>query len=260
LLDTPLSDPVPAIRRRALDVLRERDPARFAERLRAACFDRSAAVREYAVFHLRKAGRLDPAALAAEARERIASRCGDLLGALGFLCDLDGDTPSPEIFELAEHPRGRIRFCAKRRLVAAHRRGGSVDPRLLDDPSPKIARRLIALLRARGVEPDLARIARRIEDSPNDAEACAWVNTLAAGKVWESLPHLVRLIGDRRSAVANRAREHVSAVTVRGFRGYVNPDAKLLDDLAESLRACGDPGASAVRDWVRAVTGRREWP
>lgn len=260
LLDVALGDPVPAVRRKALDGLRGRDPRRFAERLRTACFDRSGAVREYAVFHLREAGALDAAALADEARRRIAAGRDDLLGAVGFLCGFDGDAAAAEIAALAEHPRGSIRLCAKRRLIREHRYGDAPDVRLLDDPSPKIARRLIRLLRERGVEPDVARIARRVEDGPTDLEACAWLNTLAGSGVWAALPHLVRTMGDRRVAVAARARRHVDAILRGTFRAYVVPDARLLDQLAAALRDCRDARAGAVTAWVRAMTGRREWP
>lgn len=195
-----------------------------------------------------------------ESRERIAAGRGDILGALGFLCDLDGDTPAAGISELAEHPSARVRLCAKRRLIRSLRYGGPVDDRLADDPSPKVARCLIALLRANGVEPDLARIARRVEDTPTEVEACAWLNALAKGNLWQALPHLVRAMDDRRVAVAARARQHVDAVTRRTFRRYAAPDARPLEDLAAALRSCRDARAAAVTEWVRAVTGRREWP
>ena len=260
LLERALHDPVPGIRRRALEVVRVRRPTEFVARLRSACFDRSAVVRDYAVFHLRKSGALDAAGLAAEARERIASGRCDLLGALGLLSELDDATPGAEARALAAHPRGRVRLSAKRWLIRALGVDGPVDPLLADDPSPKIARRLISSLRTLGVEPDAARVARRVAESTSDVEARAWLGTLAAGGDWAALPHLVRAMDDPRDAVAAAAWEHVSAATKRTFRSYVDPGPGRLADLAAALHACRSDRAAAVIPWVRAVTGRRDWP
>jgi hypothetical protein len=256
LLDRAVRDPMPTIRRRALEVLRERRPEEFLRRLVPACLDRSPAVRELAVFHLRAVDAYDEGALVAEARRRIAARSGELLGALGFLCDTSHASTAVESFALADHPSGAVRFLAKRSLIRSLHDDEKPDPRLLDDPSPKIARRLIALHRARGVEPDVARLAPHVQESPTDAEACAWLNTLASCcELWTSLPYVIRAMNDRRPAVAALARARLETITKRRFRSYVHPDPLSLSAIDEALRESGDPLATELAEWVRAVTG-----
>jgi hypothetical protein len=153
-----------------------------------------------------------------------------------------------------------VRFRAKCRLARAHVFGEPLDPLLADDPNPKVARRLIAILRTRGIEPDLGRIAHRVADAPDDTEACAWLDAIASGGAWDALPHLLRAAGDRRAAVAARVREHLEHITKRTYRSWVDPGPERLDRIASALGACRDPIADAVRAWVRGVTGRRAWP
>ncbi len=260
LIDVALDDPVAMVRRRALDAVRERDTDQFARRIRAACFDRSAGVREYAAFYSRRLGTYDLPALTAEAVRRLSAPSGSVLGPLAFLCDLEGDEHIATIHRFADHPSGRVRLCAKRRMIRSHRPLTPLDPRLLDDPSPKVARRLVELLRARGEPPDWPRVARRFEESSDPDEACAWLETLTRNRIWEALPHLVRALDDDRTAVARRARGLIDATTGRTFRGYVHPEETALRELASALGACRDARATEVTTWVRAVTGRKEWP
>jgi hypothetical protein len=257
LLDLALRDPVASMRRRALDVLRARRAADFVARLRSACFDRSAAVREYALFHLRSAGRLDATALAAEARERIAVG-GDMLGPAGLLCDLDADAPA-DLEPLCGHASGRVRLLVKARLLGKLRDGVPVDPRLRGDASPKVVRALVPHLRSRGIEPDAASLVRAVEESVSDSEACAWLRVLAHLDVWDALPCLVRAMDDRRPVVAEHAAALVGRMTKRTLRSYADPGAARLEWTAVALRSCRASRAAPIVAWVRAATGRRDW-
>ena len=258
LLNLVLADPVPGIRRQALDLLRQREEPDLSDQLLPYCFDVSQGIREYARFYLQKVNVWDQAGVLNLAESRL-SNAEDALGLLGCLYDLGDASHRNLVRPFCKHERGKVRLLAKRCLIRWLSDGDPIDDILLDDPSPKVTRRIIALLREHGRQPDLNLLWSRVQGAATGADARAWLNTLAQGPVWDALPYLVRALDYCGEGVGGIAWSHLHAAMRRSFSGYVHLDDATLARIGGAIRDCTDERTSQLIAWIRQITPQKDW-
>jgi hypothetical protein len=235
-----VADPVPAVRRAALTLLAERDPARVAGRLPVFLLDRGAGVRSLARFFAREAGS------AIEARRFYAERLADASSARQLAAALAGlgETGAPDDASLAAarlgHAAPAVRCAALRALTdLAADQGMSAALAALDDPASSVHATAVSILRRHVRSVDAATVRLRVRASADPRRRLRALPLLAAASKWDAAVSLVESLGDPDAAVQARAAQLLRAWHAAFWNSFVQPGPAHIRRLQALLDADG---------------------
>jgi HEAT repeat protein len=197
-------------------------PDEASPHLESALMDRSAAIRDFARFEIRKRGEVDFArmyrkAMAGASTVRLAAAIAGL-GEAGEPSDAEAILP------FLEHPSARVRLASVRSVV--HLGGERFVPNVLpslSDPATSVASLAVKMLSRYAAVIGGAELQTRFQESAEQHSRINVLRMIAALPKWESIRMLLDAATDRDAAVASVGREYVLPWMARYNRSSIPP-------------------------------------
>ncbi len=221
-LKTLAIDPFASVRHVALIALATHFRDEATPQLESAVMDRSAAIRDFARFEIRKRGEVDFAwmyreAIAGASTVRLAAAIAGL-GETGERSDAEAVLP------FLEHPNASVRLASVRTVVhlGGERFIQEVLPRL-SDPATSVASLAVKMLSRYVAAIGGVELQTRFRASAEPRIRVNLLRMIAALPKWESIRMLLDAATDRDAAVASVAREYVLRWMARYNRSSIAP-------------------------------------
>jgi hypothetical protein len=246
-------DPLPSIRRDALGMAARRMAADALPWLRDALLDSVGGVRVEA---RRALQRLAPMDFAAFYRAEVATGGARLAAAVAGLGETGVEQDVESVRPLLNDPLPRVRAAAVR---AVARLGGTPAlPTVLAsvaDASPSVSRAAAAAVldgvRTLGIAP----LGALYRDSAQAHVRQTALSLLVARGKWESIPWILRALGDADERIRPYARTYLHQWKHRFNRVGSQPAPDQLAELREALEQAADALDPLMLDWLRFAAG-----
>lgn len=251
VLPALVHDPLPGIRRDALDLAARRMGTDALPWLREGLLDSASGVRAQARGALQ---RLAPMDFTAFYREQVAAGSARLAAAVAGLGETGGGADADSVCPLLAHPLPRVRAAAARALA---RLGGTTAlPTVLAsvaDASPSVSRAAAAAVldgvRTLGIAP----LGALYGDARAHVRQSALSLLVARGK-WESIPWILRALADPDERIRRFAHTYLRQWKQRFNRVASQPTPGQQAELRDALDQA-DAVDAQMRDWLRFAAG-----
>lgn len=240
------------VRREILRARIQSFPEKAEEALNAALFDRSAAIREEARFHLRKRGRSEFAETYRHAiREGLVFE-----GAIAGLGDTGTAEDAELLLPILQSASTRLRATAVAAIgrLGAENYAEAIFHRLADE-SPRVAKEAAKALRERVAVIGQERLWELFRSEARGHVRMAVLRLLDGLASWEKLPYMIRAAADSDESIATRGMISASRLYNRVF---TQPSAQQRERIEASIAETAGklpPGFEAeIRVWVSGQT------
>lgn len=248
-------DPLSSVRRDALVLAGEHLPGEAIHWARDALLDRAATVRAAAQ---RIVQRLEPAEdLAGFYRGEVIAHGARLPAALMGL----GETGTPDddalVRSLLQDEQPRVRAAALRALVGLRGLAGAAAMllRALADPAPAVSRSAAGMLLTMVWGLDVAELGALSRDSAQAHVRRNALSLLVRREKWESIPWILRALGDRDEHVRHNARSYLTRWQNGFNRAGRQPTSEQLAEMREALEQVADALDPRMLTWLRFAVG-----
>jgi HEAT repeat protein len=246
-------DPLPSIRRDALGLAARRMGADALPWLRDALLDSAGGVRAEARGALQ---RLAPMDFAAFYREQVPAGGARLAPAVGGLGEAGVEQDVESVRPLLGDALPRVRAAAVR---AVARLGGTPAlPTVLasvGDASPSVSRAAAAALRDGVRAVGIAPLGALYRDSARAHVRQSALSLLVARGKWESIPWILRALGDVDERIRRYAHTYLRQWNQRFNRVASQPAPEQLAELRTAFEQAADALDPQMLDWLRFAAG-----
>lgn len=231
-------DPFASVRHVALIALATHFPDGAKPHLESAVTDRSAAIRDFARFEIRKRGEVDFARMYREAMAGASTV--RLSAAIAGLGETGERSDAEAVLPFLGHPNARVRLASVRTVVhlGGERFVQEVLPRL-SDPATSVASLAVKMLSRYVTAIGGDELQTRFRASVERRIRIDVLRMIASLPKWESIRMLLNAASDPDIAVASAAREHVLRWTARYNRSSIAPSSEQITLVRAAIANAG---------------------